>query len=111
METDVIILIVMFTWIFTSLAVALFIHGEDAKMWRRGSKVAKGIKYILFSLAGLVVFGIASYIFGFIWYYFCGGGLLFMDLGGGWFDKLLLGAGTLLCFGFLLSGIVIIFKK
>lgn len=108
----------VFLIIFAVYLLAAFIlifttHAQDAGMCksRRAKKMSNILFYIGMSLGGLVLFAIASYIFGFIWYYFCGGGLLFMDLGGGWFDKLLLGAGTLLCFGFLLSGIVFIFKK
>lgn len=105
------VLLIWFATGFVALFVMLLLHGEDAKMWRRNNKVAKCIKYILFSLLGLGGFAIVSYIFGYIWYYFCGGGLLFIDLGGGWVEKLLLGATSLFCLAFLLSGIVLIFKK
>lgn len=99
---------------FVGACIANFAtHGQEAKMWRKrnAKKISNVFFYTGIALVGIAAFAVISYILGFIWYYFCGGFLLFADIGMSFLGKIALGAMTLFFLAFLISGVIYIFKR
>lgn len=96
------------TWIvlgvFTNLFIFIEDHSPDNSIKKKYAKRA-GICCMCIGITGAVI--LILYILGWLWYYFCGGFLIWEDQP--FWDKIACGIISLIPFGFLIGFIMICF--
>lgn len=95
------------SWIILSPPVG-YQDSEQARLSKRKRRKAENvITWIAIGYGALMLL----FALGCIWYYFCGGVFVFADIGLSFGGKIVMGITTLLLLGFLIAGIIVIFKR
>lgn len=80
---------------------------ESAPEGSTEKKIAKVVMYCIMGLIGLGVLVLVLYAIGWIWYFFCGGFLVFEDQP--FWDKVVCGFISLILLGFLFGFVMVCF--
>lgn len=78
---------------------------ESAPEGSAEKKIAKTVTYCMIGIIGLGLLVLVLYAIGWIWYFFCGGFLIFEDQS--FWDKVLCGLMSLVFLGFLLGFVLV----
>lgn len=100
--------IIFSIWIFCGITFNLaHAIGENIPEGTIAKKINKGVKYGALGILALTVVVLILYAIGWVWFYFCGGFLLFEDQP--FIDKVFCGLWSVVLSGFVFGLIAIIF--